>query len=48
MKQKCKISYLDKKKNFAQVDKFFKSYEDAVKWGRANLENFNSDMIIYL
>jgi len=42
------ISYLNKKNNFQQTDKEFKgedSYEKAVKWGKKNLPNFNSDMV---
>ncbi len=43
-----KISYLNKKKKFAQTDKTFtgqNAYEDAVKWGTKNLPNFNLDMV---
>ncbi len=42
------ISYLNKKNNFKQTDKEFtgaNAYEDAIKWGRENLGNFNTDMI---
>lgn len=49
--ERYKISYLDKKRNFQQTDKFFEgenAYENAAKWGRANLENFHSDMIAYI
>jgi hypothetical protein len=43
----CYIDYLNKKKNFLKDRKFFKSYDDATKWGLKNLENFNRDMIHY-
>ncbi len=42
------ISYLNKDNNFKQTDKEFKgknSYQDAVKWGKENLPNFNIDMV---
>jgi hypothetical protein len=42
------ISYLNKDNNFKQTDKEFtgvNAFENAMKWGRANLSNFNSDMI---
>ena len=39
------ISYLDKNKGFRETKKHFGSYEEAVKWGRKNLENFNLDMV---
>lgn len=42
------ISYLNKDNNFKQTEKEFKgvnAFEDAMTWGRANLGNFNSDMI---
>jgi hypothetical protein len=44
----CYIDYLNKKKNFLQDRKFFKSYEEAIKWGCKNIENFNKDMIHYI
>ena len=43
----CYIDYLNKKKNFQRDRKFFKSYDDATKWGLKNIENFNRDMIYY-
>lgn len=42
------IEYLNKDKNFQEDKKVFKgkdAYEQAVKWGRENLENFNMDMV---
>ena len=39
------IEYLNKKKNFQPDREYFKSFEDAEKWGRKNLGNFNIDMI---
>lgn len=39
------IKYLNKDKKFKEDIKYFKSYDEARKWGRENLENFNSDMI---
>ena len=44
----CYISFLNKKKGFAEDKKTFEgadAWNDAVKWGRKNLENFNIDMI---
>ncbi len=44
------IEYLNKDKNFKKSKKTFKgetSYEDAIIWGKKNLENFNLDMIKY-
>lgn len=44
------ISYLNKAIGFKEDKKSFKgkdAYDQAVKWGRKNLENFNSDMIHY-
>ena len=44
---KTYIEFLNKDKNF-QPDRIeFDSYEDAVTWGRENIENFNLDMIHY-
>lgn len=41
------IEFLNKEKGFKKDVKHFKSYEEAVKWGRENFDNFNSDMIHY-
>ena len=41
------IEFLNKDKGFKKDVKHFKSYEEAVKWGRENFDNFNSDMIHY-
>ena len=43
--EKYYIEFLNKKKGFSRDKKEFTSYEEAVKWGRKNLGNFNSDMI---
>ena len=40
-----KIKYYSKKHNFQLREKFFPTYEKAIKWGRKNLENFNMDMV---
>ena len=42
------IEYLNCKKNFQKDFVQFQgqhSYEEAVKWGKENLENFNLDMV---
>lgn len=39
------ISYLNKDNGFKKTEKVFASYNEAVTWGRENLERFNSDMI---
>jgi DNA polymerase III sliding clamp (beta) subunit (PCNA family) len=41
------IEFLNKEKNFKKDKKYFKSYEEAVEWGRENTERFKSDMIRY-
>lgn len=44
------IAFLDKSKGFQETQKLFEgktAFEDAKKWGRENLENFNIDMIRY-
>lgn len=44
---KVYIRFRNCKKGF-QIDKVeFENYEDAVIWGKANIENFNLDMIQY-
>lgn len=53
MKEYYIIEYLNCKKNFQKDSVEFKgpqSYDDAVKWGMKNLENFKVDMIkvVYL
>lgn len=53
MKEHYIIEYLNCKKNFQKDSVQFQgphAYEDAVKWGMKNLENFNMDMIkvVYL
>ena len=41
------ISYLNKDKGFKEDKKYFSFFDEAQEWGRANLENFNTDMIRY-
>ena len=41
------IEFLNKEKGYKKDIKHFKSYAEAVKWGRENFDNFNSDMIHY-
>jgi hypothetical protein len=41
------IKYLNKNKNFKEDIKYFKTYEDAVKWAKNNFERFNPDIIRY-
>lgn len=41
------IEFLNKQKGFKKDIKYFKSYEDAVKWGKKTFEKFNQDMIKY-
>ena len=43
--EKTYITFLNKDKGFKADKKYFDSYEDAVEWGRSNLDNFNMDMI---
>lgn len=53
MKEHYIIEYLNCKESFQKDFVQFKgthAYEEAVKWGRNNLENFHNDMIqvVYL
>ena len=41
------ISYLNKDKGFKEDKKYFLFFDEAQEWGRANLGNFNTDMIRY-
>lgn len=41
------ISYLNKDKGFKEDKKYFSFFDEAQEWGRANLGNFNTDMIRY-
>lgn len=41
------IDFLNKDKNFKQDRKYFKSWDDAVKWARKNFDKFSPDMIHY-
>jgi CO dehydrogenase/acetyl-CoA synthase delta subunit len=48
--QRISIYYLNKEKGFARDEKIFEgenAFENAVKWGKENLEKFNQDMINY-
>lgn len=48
---KCYIEYLNASQNFQKDTIYFEgatAYEDAIAWGKANLENFNLDMIKYI
>jgi hypothetical protein len=40
-----KIQYLDKTKGFNTTEIVFSDYSIATQWGKANLENFHTDMI---
>jgi len=47
---KCYIEYLNASKNFKVDVVYFEgatAYDDAINWGKVNLENFNRDMIYY-
>jgi hypothetical protein len=44
------IEYLNASKNYQKDIIYFEganAYEDALAWGKANLDNFNLDMIKY-
>ena len=48
---KCYIEYLNASQNFQKDIVYFEgetAYEDAIAWGKTNLENFNLDMIKYI
>ena len=48
---KCYIEYLNASQNFQKDIVYFEgktAYEDAIAWGKTNLDNFNLDMIKYL
>jgi hypothetical protein len=48
---KCYIEYLKASQNFQKHIVYFEgttAYEDAIVWGKTNLENFNLDMIKYI
>ena len=48
---KCYIEYLNASQNFQKAIVYFEgttAYEDAIVWGKTNLENFNLDMIKYI
>jgi hypothetical protein len=44
----CYIDYLNKENGFKKERKYFKTYEDAVKWARDNFEKFHPDMIHFV
>lgn len=39
------IEFLNKEKKFSKDRVEFETFDEAVTWGRANLEKFNLDMI---
>jgi hypothetical protein len=39
------IEFFNKDKGFKKDTIYFTTYEETVKWGKANLDNFNFDMI---
>jgi GNAT superfamily N-acetyltransferase len=41
------IEFMNKEKGFKKDIKYFKSYDEAVKWAKKNFENFHPDMINY-
>lgn len=43
--EKIYIEFLNKRKNYQKDKRYFKTYEDAMNWGRKNLENFHPDMV---
>lgn len=45
---KVYIEFLNCENDFKKEVKTFETLEEAVKWGRLTLENFNMDMIKYL
>lgn len=45
METEIYIKYLNKDKGHTIDTMFFNSYEEAIDWGRKNLDNFNSDFI---
>jgi hypothetical protein len=46
-KEKIYIEYLNKSKGFKRDRKYFDSDDQAIKWGKKNLGNFNMDMLRY-
>jgi hypothetical protein len=46
-KDEVYIEFLNKEKGFKKDIKYFKSYNEAIKWARENFERFDSDMIKY-
>jgi hypothetical protein len=45
MEEDYYIEFLNKDKNFKLDIKHFSQYEEALEWGKNNLENFHIDMI---
>jgi len=41
----CYIEFLNCKNNFRSDRKEFKTYEDAVSWGKENIERFRLDSV---
>lgn len=46
--EKVFIDFLNKDKGFKEDRIYFDNYDDAVKWGKENLEKFHPDMISYI
>lgn len=45
LEEQIYIEFLNKDKGFKKDTKYFKSYEEAVKWAKQNFDKFNPDMI---
>lgn len=48
--ENCYIDFLNSKNGFKEERKWFSgpnAFEDAVSWGKLNLENFHIDMVKY-
>ncbi len=43
-----KIEWLNAANNFKRETRYFETEEEATKWGKKNLENFNEDMIQFI
>ena len=46
--KKYKITYLKKSEGFKRTDQLFSTFEQAIEWGKKNLDNFNTDMIQHI
>lgn len=45
--EKVYIKFMNKDKGFKRDMKEFDSYEEAIEWGKKNIDNFNTDMVNY-